>query len=165
MIKVEHFYCCSLKNASIVFAWGIIAFQLLQLISIILIKTGVVVVEDDVDLGKFVISDESFYTEVVVFILWILAAVICYYGVEKKKPNFMIPIIVLIPLGIVLQLISLGISFTGFSLAYFIIGVLLFTYAWICFFTYWQQLKKSLTLDMNVTKNSMNTNMNIDMTV
>ena len=165
MIKVEHFYCCSLKNASIVFAWGIIAFQLLQLISIILIKTGVVVVEDDDDLGKFVISDESFYTEVVVIILWILAAVICYYGVEKKKPNFMIPIIVLIPLGIVLQLISLGISFTGFSLAYFIIGVLLFTYAWICFFTYWQQLKKSLTLDMNVTKNSMNTNMNIDMTV
>ena len=165
MIKAEKFYCCSLKNASIIFAWVIIVFQFLQLISIIMIKTEVVVMEDDDDLRKFADSDESFYTGVVVIILWILAAVICYYGVEKKKPNFMIPIIILIPVGLVLQLIPLVISFTGFKIGIFIIDVLLVTYAWICFFTYWQQLKKSLTLDMNVTKNSKNTNMNIDMTV
>ena len=167
MIKAEKFYCCSLKNASIIFAWVIIVFQFLQLISIIMIKTEVVVMEDDDDLRKFADSDESFYTGVVVIILWILAAVICYYGVEKKKPNFMIPIIILIPLGLVLQLIPLVISFTGFKIGIFIIDVLLNTYAWVCFFTYWQQQRKSLTvtLDMNETKNSMNMNVKIDMTV
>merc|ERR550534_2791025 len=105
-----------------------IVFQFLELISIIIFKTGVVVVEDNDDLRKLVDSDVSFYTSVVVIILWILAAVCCYYGVEKMKPNFMIPIIVLIPVGLVLQLISLIISFTWYNCIIVIIGVLLYTY-------------------------------------
>ena len=150
MIKVEKLYCCSLKTASIIFAWVIIVFEFLELISIIIIKTGVLEVEDVEDLD----SDVNFYSGVVVIILWILAAVSCYYGVEKMKPNFMIPIIVWIPVGLVLQFISLVISFTWDNCIIVIIGVLLDTYAWVCFFTYWQQLRKSLTvtLDMNVTR-------------
>ena len=154
MIKVEKLYCCSLKTASIIFAWVMIVFQFLELISIIIFKTGVLEVEDNDDLRKLVDSDVSFYSSVVVIILWILAAVSCYYGVEKMKPNFMIPIIVLIPVGLVLQFISLVISFTWYNCIIFIIDVLLHTYAWVCFFTYWQQLRKSLTvtLDINVTR-------------
>ena len=154
MIKVEKLYCCSLKTASIIFAWVMIVFQFLGLISMIILKTGLVVVEDDDALWKAVDSDVSFYASVVVIILWILAAVSCYYGVEKMKPNFMIPIIVWIPVGLVLQFISLVISFTWDNCIIVIIGVLLYTYAWVCFFTYWQQLRKSLTvtLEMNVTR-------------
>ena len=94
--------------------------------------------------------------------MWILAAKICYDGVEKKKPNFMIPIIVLIPVGLVMQLIPLMISFTWFKSGIFIIDVLLAAYAWVCYI-YWKQLRKSLTLAMNMTisrniMNSMNVN-------
>ena len=83
-----------------------------------------------------------------------LAALSCIYGVVEVKSQFIIPILVLIPVGLVMEVIFLGIWFSWPAFIGLIIMILLSTYAWVCFFTYWQQLRKSkvgLGLDMNMT--------------
>merc|ERR1719228_2806670 len=136
MIQVEQLYCCSLKKASMIFAGIIIALKFLSLIFIIIDKAKVM------DYSNFTDSDGGFYSAVAVIIMQILAALSCYYGVVKTKPDFMIPIIVLIPVSLVMELIFLVIWYSWYSFSSFIINALLLTYVWVCFYTYWQQLRK-----------------------
>ena len=164
MIQVEQFYCCSLKTMSISLAGLISAFELFFLFFDILYnKTEVVAVVAWYDmvwawvdygyLWKFVDSDESFYSAVAVKIMLILAALSCIYGVVRVKPNFMIPILVLIPVGLVMELVFLVFWFSWWTCIIFIIHILLSVWAWFCFYTYSQQLRKSqVGLDTNMTR-------------
>ena len=160
MIQVEQFYYCSLKTMSISLAGLISAFELFFLIFDILYKTEVVafawysaVWVDYGYLWKFVDSDESFYSAVAVKIMLILAALSCVYGVMTVKPNFMIPILVLIPVGLVMELVFLVFWFSWWTCIIFIIHILLSVWAWFCFYTYSQQLRKSqVGLDTNMTR-------------
>ena len=67
-----------------------------------------------------------------VTIIQILAFLSCIYGVVKVKPNFMIPILVLISVGLVMELIFLMNWFSRLSC---IINILLSAYVWVCFYT------------------------------
>ena len=139
MIQVEKLYCCSIKTASSFFACAIIVLQLSSLTLIIVEKTEVEVV----GYYNFLDSDGALYSAVTMITMQILAAVSCYYGVLEMKPDFMIPIIVLIPVALVMEFIFLVIWFIWYSCLIFFSKVLIYTYVWVCFYTYWQQLRKS----------------------
>ena len=153
MIQVEKLYCYSTKMASITLATVMIIIGIFSLAFEFLHKNEVVAV--DYILWKFMDSDWGFYSAVAVIIMQILAASSCIYGVVEGKPDFMIPILVLIPVGLVMIFIFFVNWFNLSSCIMFIIVILLSTYAWVCFYTYWQQLRKSrvgLELDMNITR-------------
>ena len=162
MIQVENLYCCSLKTASITFAWIITGIEVYYLIFAILYKTEVLtkysyimswIGFDDDNLWKFLDSDWGFYSVLAVTIVLSLAALSCIYGVVKVKPQFMIPILVLLPMGPVMELIFLVNWFNWLYCIILIINILLSSYVWVCFFTYWQRLRKSqvgLGLDSNI---------------
>ena len=139
MIQFEKLYVCSIKSASIFFACAFICLQLVSLTLIIVEKFEVEVV----GYYNFIDSDGATYSAVTMITMEILAAMSCYYGVVEMKPDFMIPIIVLIPVALVMEFIFLVIWFIWYSCLIFFSKVLIYTYVWVCFYTYWQQLRKS----------------------
>ena len=160
MIQVEQFYGYPLKTMSIALAGLTSAFELFFLIFDILYKTEVVafawysaVWVDYGHLWKLIDSDASFYFSLALKIMLILTALSCVYGVVRVKPNFMIPILVLIPVGLVMELVFLVFWFSWWTCIIFIIHILLSAWAWFCFYTYSQQLRKSqVGLDTNMTR-------------
>ena len=160
MIQVEQFYGYPLKTMSIFLAGLTSAFELFFLIFDILYKTEVVafawysaVWVDYGYLWKFIDSDESFYSSLAVKIMLILAALGCVYGVVRVKPNFMIPILVLIPVGLGMELIFVVFWFKWWTCIIFIIHILLSAWVCFCFYAYSQQLRKSrVGLYTNITR-------------
>ena len=145
-INIEDLYCCSIKNASLYLASAIIGFQLANLILVVLYRTQVL------DFGSRGHPDWVFYSDVALIIMQILAAMSCFYGVLKRKSNFIIPILNLIPVGLLIEFIFLVIWFSMFSFVMFIITFILGLYAWLCFYAFWEQLREGqVDLDINLT--------------
>ena len=139
MSKIKQVYCGSLKQAAIFLATLQLFFFILNLVFMDFSETSYLLHSDlEDDLGRSVV----FYSLVVGSILSIFAALSFLYGLIKERPQFMIPILIKLPICLVLKFIYCVTWFAWIALIRFIISMLLTPYAWFCFYVNWQYLRQ-----------------------
>ena len=83
-----------------------------------------------------------FYSTVVFAILMIPTAISFLYGVMKKKPSFMIPILFLLPFGPLMRIIYLVLWFDQGAIMRLIISLMILPYAWVGFYMQVQDTRR-----------------------
>ena len=85
----------------------------------------------------------------------IVAASCLIYGVRSKKLNFLIPVLVVLPVDLFVRVILLFALIINFGISHpiiitifttmiviFYFGIIFDIFAWFCVFSHWQQLKE-----------------------
>ena len=81
-------------------------------------------------------------------ILEVLTSFSLLVGANKRKPIFVLPILVWIPVDLVISVI-LMVWMTGWMSVILVIIFPVYTYIWVCQFSFWKQIKESTTLTDN----------------
>ena len=77
-------------------------------------------------------------------ILEILAASSLLLGAVYYKPNFLVPMLILLPVELAFWISSICLSYRWFGIefVFLVILSLLYGYFWVCIFSYWKQIKE-----------------------
>ena len=139
MSWIEKLFCGSVKEAAIFLATLVLFYCLIILILM-----------DFNDESFFLLSERKedlatsviFYSTVVFAILMIPTAISFLYGVMKKKPSFMIPILFLLPFGPLMRVIYLVLWFDQGAIMRLIISLMILPYAWVGFYMQVQDTRR-----------------------
>ena len=139
MNRIEKLYCGSVKEAAIFLATLVLFYCLIILILM-----------DFNDESFFLLSERKedlatsviFYSTVVFAILMIPTAISFLYGVMKKKPSFMIPILFLLPFGPLMRVIYLVLWFDQGAIMRLFISLMIIPYAWVGFYMQVQDTRR-----------------------
>ena len=136
---IEKLFCGSVKEAAIFLATLVLFYCLIILILM-----------DFNDESFFLLSERKedlatsviFYSTVVFAILMIPTAISFLYGVMKKKPSFMIPILFLLPFGPLMRVIYLVLWFDQGAIMRLFISLMIIPYAWVGFYMQVQDTRR-----------------------
>ena len=136
---IEKLFCGSVKEAAIFLATLVLFYCLIILILM-----------DFNDESFFLLSERKedlatsviFYSTVVFAILMIPTAISFLYGVMKKKPSFMIPILFLLPFGPLMRIIYLVLWFDQGAIMRLFISLMIIPYAWVGFYMQVQDTRR-----------------------
>ena len=81
-------------------------------------------------------------------ILEVLTSFSLLVGASKRKPIFVLPILVWIPVDLVIS-VNLMVWMTGWMSVILVIIFPVYGYIWVCQFSFWKQMRDSTTLTDN----------------